>query len=203
MTTVNSDGIPIHNNKINVGSANGIAVYADSLPAPTGDPDGRPGWYFAKTTGTEKFNYYFYSQGSHPLTVADLDDVFFVGSVNHWSNEYSAPYVVVYTKPTGVGDAGAWYHSRRAYAVHSPEIVLGMKVQFSTHREPTPRFPYQHIVLSKITDTGDFEDDEEILTISVQSESTAHNDTKILISHVGWRGTVNNVSVNPNIKLVA
>ena len=60
MTTYNSDGIPIHNNKINASSAEGVAVYADSSPAPTGDPNGRKGWYFKKTSGAEKFNYYLY-----------------------------------------------------------------------------------------------------------------------------------------------
>lgn len=199
-----SDSIPIHNNKINLGSMAGVAVYADSMPPPTADPDGRSGWYFAKTGGAEKFNYYFYSQGSHAMTVADLEDVFFVGSINHWDSSQSCPFVVVYTKPTGNGDAGAWYHSRRAYAMASnAQITLGLKTQFSISSSPQPKFPYQHILLSNAITTGDFADDEEIYTISVQSDSASHNDTKILISNVGWRSSINNIVVNPNIKLVA
>ena len=204
MTTYNSDGIPIHQNKINVGSANGVAAYADSSPAPIADPDGKTGWYFAKTGGTEKFNYYFYSEGSHPITVQNLQDVFFVGSVNHWDSATSAPFVVVYTKPTGVGDAGAWFHSKRAFTITTLDnIVLGKKTQFSTHPIPSPKFPYQHIQLSNIVTSGDYADAEEILTISVQSDSGAHDDTSILISHVGWKGIMNGVVVNPNIILKA
>lgn len=189
---MNSDGLPIHNNKILVGSATGIAAYADSLPIPTGEPNNRTGWYFEKTAGAEKFNYYFYTQGSHPVELKHIDSLFFVGAIDNYVNGSSVPFLVVYTKPLGDGqDAAFWYRSKIAYTIGnaSGHIHLGEKTQFSTVSQPNPRFPYTHVHLNNIVKTGLGNPDEEILTMAVHSDSAAAITTKILISHVGWRHT--------------
>jgi len=57
-------------------NGSGASVYSDSLPAPTLDNDSRKGWLHTKTSaGTNKFNYYYYSQGSSPLTFGDIKNL--------------------------------------------------------------------------------------------------------------------------------
>ena len=61
-----------HNGFVKLGSVASASVYADSLPIPTADNNSRDGWLFTKTAGAEKFNYYIYGQGSHPITLSQL-----------------------------------------------------------------------------------------------------------------------------------
>tara|TARA_R110002096_G_scaffold219640_1_gene407989 strand:+ start:1099 stop:1743 length:645 start_codon:yes stop_codon:yes gene_type:complete len=204
MTSYNSDGQPIHNNKINASSAEGMAVYADSMPAPTGDPNGRKGWYFKKTTGAEKFNYYLYAEGSRAVRLQDVKEYFFVGSIDTWTNGASAPFIVVYTKMLGDGnDAGAWYRSKIHYAIHSSSalVQLGIKSQFSTVTNTSTKFPYSQNHLSVVGGEGPRAPTEEILTMSVQSDSGAVDDTTILITNFGY--TLHNRSEDVNIILIA
>jgi len=90
---------------------------------------------------------------------------------------------VVYTKPTGVGDAGAWYHSKRAYALEaSKKILLGESINLYAIAEPVYTYNCDRTVkLGAIVDTGTPLDSEEILTISLQSDSSSAVNTQILV----------------------
>lgn len=204
MTTYNSDGIPIHNNKINASSAEGMAVYADSSPQPTGDPNGRKGWYFKKTSGAEKFNYYLYAQGNRALRLKDIKEYYFVGSIDTWTDTGSSPFIVIYTKPLGDGnDAPAgWYRTKIVYMINpnASLIQLGVRTQFSTLATTNTRFPYsqKHLALTDIVGVNNPE--EEILTMSVQSDSGGTDNT-ILICHFGY--SIHNRNDDVNIALIA
>lgn len=194
-----------HNGFVKLTGPSGPSVYADTLPVPTADNNSRDGWLYSKSSGTEKFNYYIYGQGSHPITLSQLHNVFFSGAVDNYINGASVPFVVVYTKPTGAGDAGAWYHSKVAYALgnnHLNNIQLGELCFFTCINQPK-NIPnnYRNINLSNKIVTGDALGTEEILTISIQSDSGAANTTQILIQDAGFQTHDNRVS--RNIKLVA
>ena len=203
MTTYNSDGQPTHNNKINVSSAGGIAVYADSLPVPVADPNGRSGWYYAKTAGAEKFNYYLYAQGNRALRLKDVKEYFFVGSVDTYVDSASTPFIVIYTKPLGAGDAGAWYRTKITYSlnVNTAMVQLGVRSQFSTLASTNTKFPYSQNHLNVVGVDGPNDPTEEIYTMSVHSDSGADNTTKILIANFGY--CLHNRQEDVNIKLVA
>jgi len=188
MTTFNSDGIPIHNSKVLVSSASGVAVYAGSLPVPVSDPNNRKGWYYAKTAGAEKFNYYYYGEGSRPIQLREVKEYYFVGAVDTYVNHSSLPFLIVYTKPLGDGqDGGSWYRTRIIYSLPTSELIqLGIKAQFSSVANTGTRFPYAQKHLSTVLVTGPNNPAEEILTMSVHSDSAADNGAKILISHVGY-----------------
>ena len=159
------------------------AVYADSMPVPTADINNRPGWLFKKTAGAEKFNYYYYGQGSHAITLGDIKSLSSNLVIDTWTNGQSAPFFVVYTKPTGVGDAGAWYHSKRAYALEaSKKILLGESINLCAIADPVYTYNCDRTVkLGGIIDTGTPLDSEEILTISLQSDSSSAINTQILV----------------------
>lgn len=171
------------NNNILLTSSSGVGVYADSMPVPTADINNRPGWLFKKTAGVEKFNYYYYSQGSHAITLGDIKSLSSNLVIDTWTNGQSAPFFVVYTKPTGVGDAGAWYHSKRAYALEaSKKILLGESINVYAIAEPVYTYNCDRDVkLGAIVDTGTPLDSEEILTISLHSDSSSAVNTQILV----------------------
>ena len=107
-----------HNDKVKISSVGGIAVQGDSSPLPTVDGDDREGWLFTKSADDDsKFNYYIYGStgSSHPWTLTDLKSVHMCCSIDSWANRASVPIINVYSKPTGINDAGAFYHSRKDY----------------------------------------------------------------------------------------
>lgn len=182
----------LNNSKIKVTSAAGVAVFADSSPAPENDPNDRDGWYWAKTqSGSEKFNYYFWSQGSRALHVGDLRSLFMVVSIDDYQALSSVPFFIIYTKMKASGNSGAWYHSRIIYSMHTSQtIMLGEKVQMYTHNaSPNTDYGYRKIPLQHKTIHGTVIPTDEILTITVHSDSASAATTKILMSNLGFETT--------------
>ncbi len=202
MATITQETNSIYNGKVKL-SGSGATVYADTSPIPTADNNDRDGWLFTKSSGTEKFNYYFYGQGNLAITLSHLNNVFFTGSIDNYVNGSSNPFIVIYTKPTGIGDAGAWYHSKIAYVIDSSQdIQLGEICLFSCigNIENNP-YTLRQIKLLSIVTTGDALPSEEILTISIQSDSISSNSTQILIQDVGFQARRGGHGIKRNIKL--
>lgn len=175
------------NGKVSLYSASGIATYADSNPTPTMDDDNRNGWLFKKTVAdASKFNYYFYGECNRPLTLGDLKGMNAIIAIDRYDNTASIPFFVVYTKMTGVGDAGAWYHSKRAYAFDNTEdLQLGELCEVYSGIKPAYK-GYRQIQLKAEVNTGDLESTEEIYTMTIQSDSASAINTKILVQSVGF-----------------
>tara|TARA_R110002020_G_scaffold303249_1_gene518608 strand:+ start:2809 stop:3471 length:663 start_codon:yes stop_codon:yes gene_type:complete len=164
-------------------SASGAAVYGGET-APLADINNRAGWLFKKTLAdAAKFNYFYYGQGSHAITLGDIKSLCSNVVIDTWTNIQNAPFFVVYTKPTGVGDAGAWYHSKRAYVLEaSKKILLGEPINIYAISEPVYTYNCdRNVKLGAIVDTGTPLGSEEILTISLHSDSAAPINTQILI----------------------
>lgn len=182
----------LNNSKVKVTSAAGVAVFADSSPAPANDPNDRKGWYWAKTqSGSEKFNYFFWTQGSRVLHVGDLRSLFMVVSIDDYQGASSLPFFVIYTKLKASGNSGAWYHSKIIYTMHTSQtIMLGEKVQMYTHNAtPNADYGYRKIPLQHVIIDGTVIPTDEILTIAVHSDSASAATTKILMSNLGFETT--------------
>ena len=166
-------------------SASAAAVYGGET-APVADINNRPGWFFKKTVAdaAAKFNYFYYGQGSHAITLGDIKSLYSNVTIDQWTNGQSAPFFVVYTKPTGIGDAGAWYHSKRAYVLDaSKKILLGEPINLYAITEPVYTYNCdRNVKLGSIIDTGTPLDNEEILTVSLHSDSAAPVNTQILVN---------------------
>jgi hypothetical protein len=177
-------------------SGSGASVYADTSPTPTSDNDDREGWLFTKTmAGSGKFNYYFYSQGSNAMTLDDLTNLKANITIDNYQTGQSLPFFVVYTKPTGTGDAGAWYHSRRAYTLdNNQKIFVGQRFEMYSINQPQTITGERQLPFNNTVDTGDALGTEEILTVSIQSDSGAPQNTKILVESVGLE--FGNVKIN-------
>ena len=78
------------------------------------------------------------------------------------------PFYGVYTKMTGVGDAGAWYHSKIVYTLTPNEkIFLGEEIQLYSGSKPNNNTHIRQVECNVKTVTGDGNGDEEIYTITL------------------------------------
>ena len=178
----------IVNGRVVIGTASGLSV-AGGEQAPTTDPDGRNGWLFIKAlAGTAKFNYFYYGQGNKAITLGELTGLHANITVDNYQSTSSIPFFVVYTKPTGVGDAGVWYHSKIAYTIDATEtIMLGEDIEMYSLGKTTINHKHKRMVSFNTTIvTGDALLTEEILTISIHSDSSAPASTQILVTNVGY-----------------
>lgn len=185
------NNVILQNDKVKLSSSGGVAVIADSSPAPTADDNDREGWLFEKVTaGSGKFNYYIYGNTatSHQWTMGDLKSVSMTCSVDNWSSASSVPFIVVYSVPTGSGDAGAWYHSRRVYSINTSnhKILCGEHINLYCMSKPELKNDNRYIELETYSSDGDNADTEVILAVSLHSDSASAINTKILVSHAGY-----------------
>jgi len=161
-----------------LGSAGATALIADSSPSPVADTNGRPGWSYTKdAVGSQKFNYYFYSGAYENMKLKDVDSIYFLGSIDKWTDQTNeAPFFVIYTKMTGVDDEGAWYHSRHAFSLHknSQLVRAGEKCLFYCLANPRDEFEgSRKIPFNTRLDTGAWDTNNEVLYVTLQSDSGA------------------------------
>lgn len=178
----------IYNGRVTIGTASGLAV-AGGEQAPVADADGRPGWLFTKAlAGTAKFNYYYYSQGNKPVTLGELKGLHANVTIDNYQGIESMPFFVVYTKPTGVGDAGAWFHSKVIYNLDTTEnIILGEDIEIYSIKKQENNHSHKRMVSfnTKLVE-GSAAVGEEILTISIHSDSGSPVGTQILVKNLGY-----------------
>ena len=196
----------VDNGSVSLASVSGAAVYADTLPVPIQDTVGkRRGWLWTKAaTGTEKLNYYFYAEGSMPVTLAHLRGLSARVSIDNYQTTLSNPFFVIYTKPTGVGDAGAWYHSKISHHIPSTTpIMIGEEVQLYTADKPLNYDSINRLIhCNQTTTVGDALPAEEILTVAIHTDTLAPAGTQILVSQVGLIVNLNNHFIDRIISLV-
>lgn len=193
----------VNNDKVKLSSAGGIAVMADSSPALTVDNDDRSGWLHTKAGGSEKFNLYIYSNigSSHQFTLGDLKTVYMCCSVDVWNNTASVPFINIYTKPTGSGDAEVWHHSRITYSINmsNQKIIAGQHINLWCKNRPELRNENRYLELETKSTNGDGLDSEELLYVVLGSDSASVDGTKILISEGGYNL---NDEIKRNIKFI-
>lgn len=178
------------NSKVKVTSDDGISVYADTSPAPTADVNERQGWLWHKVADdASKFNYYFYGYtgSSHQYTLGDFRGAHAVTILDNYQSTASVPFIIVYTKPLGAGDAGAWFHSKRTYKIGAGEkLMVGEPINLYAGQLPVVANANRYVPLSTLTVDGDGLDAEEILAITIHSDSAALTDTRVLVSSLGY-----------------
>tara|TARA_R110001632_G_scaffold109943_4_gene220313 strand:- start:1000 stop:1704 length:705 start_codon:yes stop_codon:yes gene_type:complete len=167
----------------------GIAGIIGGEEAPIADDNGREGWGFNKiAVGSNKFNWYFYGAGNTLTTIGDLKSISCILSVDSYTATNSLPFFVVYSKPTGVGDA-SWYKSSITYQLSAGEkIHLGEEIQAWSGVKPTKQSNRRMVEFNAVsTNTlGVDTSIEELYSIAVHSDSGAGVGTKMLVKQVGF-----------------
>lgn len=172
-------------------SAGGTAVKADSSCSITADPEYREGWNCVNSTASTKFNLYIFNGAEEIMTLGDLASIYFKGYINRYTGIQSMPFLQVYTKPTGSGDAGPFFHSRINWVYSADDTIgLGEECVFWGEGEPSSQFSNRKIQLSSKLVLGDGADSEEILYIVCASDSSANqNEMNSTINLIGFNDT--------------
>jgi len=158
-----------------LGSPGATAIQADSAPLAVADANDRPGWLYVKdgsSAPADKFNWYYYDGTNYSVSLKHMKSLFWVGSVDTFGGN---PFIVVYTKMTGSGDAGAWYHSRHSYSLNpaNQTVQTGERCIFHALEAPVLEFDgARKIALELRIDTGAYNPDSEILYITLHSDSS-------------------------------
>ena len=188
---------PYSGNVISI-AANTPAVYADGSP-PQAIPTARygyNGWYYANTdawvnvapTVRNKINWYL-APNSATSTVADLRYIRINLCV---FNRVSTPFITVYTKATGSGDAGGWYKSKRNYIIgDANSLTNGGKYCFYVNLNSYTAAPViightnAALTLSGVSSSnvGSYASNEVLFAISIGSNSaSAHGNIEFTLS---------------------
>ncbi len=189
-------------------SAGGTSVKADTDCVVQEDPEHRMGWNLTNSVGGTKFNLYYFNGNQEIVTLRQLQSVYFKAFINVNSETASMPFIHVYTKPTGSGDAGSFYHSKIDYEYDNDNIIgIGEECVFYGEGKPKTKFTNRHIQLNNKTVTGDGLLDEEILYLVVSSNSGASQDAvNVTFNVLGMDANAGNIGtfdVYRNLVLVS
>ena len=175
---------------VKIGTPGAASVQGGEAPGIV-DVNARPGWAFiknAESVADLKINWYMWNGTYENVQLKHMKSLFILGCIDTWTNvENEVFFIVVHTKMTGSGDAGAWFHSRHAYVIDKPNHTVqpGERCLFHTLETPTLTFDgARHIPLQKRIDTGVFDPDNEILVISVHTDSAASS-VGVLVESMG------------------
>ena len=170
----------IPNFQVKLGTTGAAALEADSQPTAMPDFNGRTGWIYLKdqySQPADKFNWYFYSGAYENMKLKDVQSMSFLGSIDVWSGVGNqAPFFIIYTKPTGSGDAGDFYHSKHAYTLNPSTnlIRVGERCQFYCLAKPKHQHLNSRLIeFANRIDTGTYDPENEVLYMTLHSDSGA------------------------------
>lgn len=184
------------------------AIKADSTGTFSLDANYREGIYYTNTNAGEKFNIYFFDGTYEKVLVRELKSLFFEAYIDSYTELADLPFLVVYTKPTGNNDAQVWYHSKCVYTynilnIKDNEIGLGEKTTYYALENPLREnfgFTTRGVQLKNVATEGDYYPNEEILYISVHSNSISNaGNVKCCLSNIGFLSTLGNAR---NVRLL-
>ena len=190
----------IPNYEVDVNSAQGIAVYASTLPPPTKYPV-LGGWLYEKDAAnpTGKFIYYYkIHEPLSPILIRNLRRFYMVVTLLTATHHRDIPFLLTYTAPQGDGlDAQPWYRTRVSYSITTDtKINAGMKCLLwagPAHEEPSDFPNLKKIRLTSRIVDGPDSGAETLNYITAHSDSSTSTDYKVIVHNLAW--STNNVDV--------
>ena len=151
------------------------AVLADSTITPVQDPERRNGWCFTNSVAGTKYNLYYFNGAEELITLGDVSSVYTKMFIDQKPDNSVMPFMQIYTKPTGVGDAGPFYHSRITYEYDASDGVVGIgeSMVFYAINEPKKAWSERKLEFTSKLVLGDGLPDEEVLYMVVGSNTAA------------------------------
>ena len=165
-------------------------VYADGTAGIPDPLNGTSGWYYKNSADvTDKINWYYVANTNPAITM----------TLTNFTSQYAvvdvraagAPYFVVYTKPTGTGDAASWFKSRKVYAPVgldlTPYIGQIIFLHWGVDTGDFPTLPRVECTLDATTSVGPQDAAEEILFANLStSTGYAAGHYEFVVSDLGF-----------------
>jgi hypothetical protein len=178
---------------------------ADTNPAFTQHPV-FDGWYYNNTVSGGASNLYYYANQTgqqKQYTVAECLGSYAVCRILTFTNVNTVPFLVIYSRPQGAGDAvPGFYRSRWVYRINNVSIdSSGMEFLMYAKTLPDSRiFPnVRRIPATLILTNGPALETEtlEFLTVNTDSSAT-QNTVSVVYSAVGYNllGTYHNLELS-------
>ena len=150
------------------------------------------GWYYKNGADlTDKVNWY-YAYNSNPavsMTLGNFTSQYAVVDVR----ASGSPFFVVYTKPTGTGDAASWFKSRLVYAPADPYMDLTAYVgqtvflHWGVDTGDFPSLPRVECTLDSFSSVGTQAPAEEVLFANIStSTGYAAGHYEFVVSDLGY-----------------
>ena len=175
------------------------------------------GWYYKKVADdsvNKKINWYLGPDTN--MLVSDLKQVFFEMNL---INTTGLPFITVYTKPTGTGDAASWFKSARTFELLNPSSLSSLSnntpycFHYKFDSNASDPFSYNHanklMSPSDVTANirGNFLPTEQVMFFSFGTNSGSAIGTVELIcrsiSIQSSKGTVNHLLSNIHVDSLA
>ena len=174
---------------------------------------GYDGWYYKKVSAdsvNRKINWYLSPDVN--MLVSDLKQVFFEMNL---INSTTIPFITVYTKPTGSGDAASWFKSSRTFEVLNTTLLNNTNYccYYKFDSNAVVPFAYNHInqamslsdVVANIR--GSFLPTEQVMFFSFGTNTSAAVGAVEFIcrsvSVQSSKGTVNHLLSNIHVDSLA
>ena len=172
-----------HNFQYRLGSSGAMEIQADSEPKASYDEDGRSGWCFNRQ-GDEhdhahKLGLKIFSGENENMQMKNIESISFVGSIDKWSlRDWQVPFFTVFTKKKNDGtDFSSEFHSSHSYMIHKDSQLIrkGEKCIFYCLDKPEVESQLRTVALKTRMDTGQYNGDNEVQSVSFQSSPWGNN----------------------------
>jgi len=172
-------------------------IYADgrqpsAVPLTSSNTYAQFGWYFKNTVLGYKINWYFAPDTNQ--TVGDVLGLYLrLFNCGTTSND-NTPFIVIYTKPTGINDFAPWFHSSMVYILDQT-VTPTANTSYTFFENVSGTCPdpshYASSLVGMQPSTvnnprGEYLPTEEILAISIQSNSSSPvNSVEFIMQKLG------------------
>jgi len=188
-------------------------IYADgrqpsAVPLSSSNTFGQFGWFFKNTVLGYKINWYFSPDTNQ--TVGDILGLYLrLFNCGTTSND-NTPFIVIYTKPTGVNDFAPWFHSSMTYILdQSIQPTANTSYTFFENVSgtcPDPSHYASSLVAMQESSVnnprGEYLPTEQILAISIQSNSSSViNSTEFIMQKLGVMTSIGTQEFNLGFQL--
>lgn len=163
--------------------------------APGGlDPNDRPGWYFKNDTAGKKINWYFFDGQAVNVTLGN----FSAYAIVTLDSVTSRPFLVLYSMPTGSGDAVPGFYKSSRVFTWPAGAVAGTKYLIYFGQNPTVHAELPRVQLVGGTTNGTFASSERVFSVALHSDSgSSVNNVQFVVETLG----INATTVKADIEL--
>jgi len=182
----------IDNNRVLINSDPNVVADSSILPVKDTRTNPVSGWYL-QNTGADKFNFYYYGKTNLPEvhTFDELKYLYALAEIIQGGNMFFSVYTV---RQNDGNDAGAWYRSRHTYIINGTGSTgeTGIRLLYvNLGEQPSDIFDsVARVECTKeaFSSVGPQLGSEEILTISVQSDSSeGAGQVEYVLQNVGFK----------------